>query len=144
MKKHERITKNIEADKELMRDIASVQYYDVETFIQHGQEWIEAIKQRRMVCVIDTVSRPGMSRTMKFLSCEKYSDRKEYWQHSYWSFMKALGYSSRKHSDYFTISGCGMDMVFATNYNIIHALKRLGFISAKQCSKLAQMTPVVL
>ena len=35
-------------------------------------------------------------------------------------------------------SGCGMDMLFATNYDIIHTLHRMKFISKAKCETLAQ------
>ena len=36
------------------------------------------------------------------------------------------------------IPGCGMNMLFATNHNIIHALHRMGFMTKKVCAVLAQ------
>ena len=46
--------------------------------------------------------------------------------------------------DYFTIGGCGMDMIFHTNYTIIHRLYKLGFMTKKECEKLCQMTPSII
>ena len=56
--------------------------------------------------------------------------------------MKTLGFSpANKNSNYFRIYGCGMDMIFHTNYTIIHKLARLGFLNKKECESLAQNTP---
>jgi len=91
------------------------------------------------------ITSSGMSRTMKFTSCEFNAKDKRASYYNYYCLFIALGYSeARAKNYYFSISGCGMDMVFNTNYNIIHNLKRLGFITDEECRKLAQMTPTVL
>ena len=53
----------------------------------------------------------------------------------------ALGYSDRNKDGKFTVNGCGMDMVFHTNYSIIHSLYNLGMITKEECDSLAQNTP---
>ena len=115
---------------------------NVETFIESAEKYIKAIKDCRMLCDIGSVSQSGMSRTLKFLSCEK-GDSKYYYR-NYYSLFKSLGYSTVKSSNHFRVYGCGMDMVFATNYNIIHTLKNYGFINKELCDKLAQQTPIVI
>lgn len=142
MKKLERITKNIKADKEISKAIDKESYYEIENFIKDAQEYIKAIKDRRMINNINSVSNSGMSRTIKFLSCEKSKDSFYYRQYS--MLFTTLGYSDKNKSGYFRVNGCGMDMIFHTNYSIIHRLQRLGFISKAQCSKLAQMTPTTI
>ena len=96
--------------------------------------YIKAIKQRRMFCVIDSVSSSGMSRNIHFHSFEKKYFRQ------YWTLFKVLGYTETKNNS-FRIGGCGMDMIFYTNYNNIHTLYHLGFIDKKTCDSLSQMTP---
>jgi len=113
---------------------------EVIQFIDSAKRYIKAIKENRMICLIDTVSASGMSRTMKFISCEK--SNKTFYYSNYYKMFKQLGYKPvNKNSNYFKIHGCGMDMVFATNYNIIHDFYRLGLITKKECDKLCQMTP---
>ena len=93
-----------------------------------------------MINSIDSVSSSGMSRTIKFLSCEK--SKTNFYYRNYFGFFLALGYTPKNdRSNYFRISGCGMDMIFHTNYTIIHRLTRLGFLTKKECSILAQKTP---
>lgn len=113
-----------------------------DVFIEHAQRYIDAIRERRMICSIGSVSRSGMSRTIKFLEMHKGGDR--YSLLNFFQFFEALGYSKVKESDYFRIGGCGMDMIFHTNYSIIHTLERLGFIDKEECRKLAQATPNVV
>ena len=140
MTKIERITRNIENNSEIVKGIKNLNYYEVERFIEDATRYIKAIKEGRMINSIGHVSKSGMSRTIKFVSCER-SKSKNYYS-NYFCMFKALGYTeSRAKDHYFSIGGCGMDMIFHTNYTIIHRLSRLGFISKKECEKLAQETP---
>ena len=122
------ILKNIENDKEIKK----IEYFD---FYDNAQRYIKAIKQGRMICSIDTVSRSGMSRTLKFMEFQKSNI------YNFHAFFIALKFNQVKNSDYFRVYGCGMDMVFHTNYSIIHRLYRLGFLGYDECEKLAQLTP---
>lgn len=117
---------------------------DDSVFIDHAKRYIKAIKEGRMLCSIESVSPSGMSRVIKFVEVSRYSDRKQYAVLNFYQFFLMLGYSRAKNSDGFRINGCGMDMVFHTNYSIIHQLHHLGFITKKQCDELAQKTPHVI
>jgi len=128
--------------KEIVKRIGQHEYYSVERFASDCKAWIAAIKEGRMLCVIQSVSSSGMTRQMEFTSCEKNS-KPYYSPYSYRNYsmlFEILGYSVNR-SGYVRISGCGMDMVFNTNYCVIHSLCRMGFITKKTCSKLSQMTP---
>jgi len=139
------ITNNIAANKELTKGINKVTYYSVEQFISDAERYTRAIKENRVICNIGSVSRSGMSRTIKFVECGKPTNEGERFNYyNFYAFMSALGFTRRKDSDYFTISGCGMDMIFHTNYTIIHRLSRLGFLTPDECAKVCQMTPPVL
>lgn len=105
-----------------------------ESFADNVYRYIKATKQNRLICNIDTVSKSGMSRTMKFVEMNKNG-----YLLNYYDMLKVLGFNFK--DDYMKISGCGMDMVFATHYNIINDFKRLGFITKKTCSILEQKTP---
>jgi hypothetical protein len=138
--KIERITKKIEADKAILKAINAMSYGGIDSFIDNANAYIKAIKQGRMLNSIDTVSKSGMSRTLKFVSCEVLNNKGHF--RNYFTLFKTLGYSpAGQRSNYFRVNGCGMDMVFHTNYSIIHQLCALGFISKKECATLAQMTP---
>lgn len=63
---------------------------------------------------------------------------------TFFTLFMSLGFSEVNRSGYFRISGCGVDMIFHTNYTIIHNLRSLGFISKKECSHLAQQTPNII
>ena len=131
----------IEANKELSKKLSTMSHYNAEQFLKDAERYIKAIKERRMICNIISVSNSGMSRNLKFLSCEKSKHDKEYWYSNYFAFFKALGYTEAKEG--FRVNGCGM-VVFHTNYTNIHSLKNIGLISDKERRILAQMTPTVI
>jgi hypothetical protein len=128
----------LELPKEITKKFSK--YYSNEAFLKDAQDYINAIKERRMLCTIHSVSKSGMSRCLSFKSPQKTEDG--YYYRNYYGFFEALGFSPAKEG--FRISGCGMDMVFHTNYTIIHRLQRLGLITKEDCEKLTQETPVVL
>ena len=140
MKAEETILKNLKADKALMKGIEKLgTYYNVEYFFSDAQRYVKALKQGVTICTINSVSRSGMSRTMQFFEVRPHR------VFTFYGMFQALGYSeSRKKDGSFTISGCGMDMVFHTNYTIVRELYRYGFISKRECDKLCQQTPTVL
>lgn len=143
MKTLEKITNKLNADKEILKAINKDQYYTIDQFINDGQRYIKAIKERRMICSIGSVSSSGMSRTIKFVECSKGKIGYNYL--NFFAFFRVLGYTAvNKYGDYFRIGGCGMDMIFHTNYTIIHKLHRLGFINKPICDNLSQMTPTVI
>jgi hypothetical protein len=139
----ETIRTKIESDKELMKRINAITYYSVDLFISDVQTYIDAIREGRMLCVIPKVSPSGMSRQIKFHSWEP-TERRGYYR-QYWSLFTALGYSKARGNDNaFSINGCGMDMIFHTNYTNMHRFARWGFITKEECDHLAQQTPTVL
>lgn len=127
-----------------------LRYYSFEQFERDAQRYLKATREGRMLCIIPHVSSSGMSRNIKFMAPEK-SDRPgengqdQYYYLNFNCFFIALGYTeSRAKDGSFTISGCGMDMVFHTNYSIIHDMEGLEYITREECNVLAQKTPPVL
>lgn len=140
MKNINTITRNIENNKEIIKYINSNEYYNIDRFIADAKRYIKATKDGRMINSIGSVSASGMSRNIKFLSCEKYKHGFNY--ENYFSFFCSMGYKpTNQRSHCFKIHGCGMDMIFHTNYSIIRTLFYLGFISKKECATLEQKTP---
>jgi len=134
----------LSTNKELVKSIGKLNYYTIENFISDAKCYIKAIEQRRMICVIKSVSASGMSRQLKFNSCEKGKDG-GFWYRQYINMFLALGYSESKNNNgAFVIGGCGMDMVFHTHYSIIRSLRNMGFITDDKCRTLEQMTPTTL
>ena len=119
--------------------------YGTEQFIKQAKQYIKAIKENRMFCIIRIVSNSGMSRQIAFFSTERNKNTHRFYVSNYILLFDKLGYKeSRNNYGYFIINGCGMDMIFHTNNSIIINLHRLGFISKKQCERLEQQTPIIL
>lgn len=129
----------------VLNDYNKNKTYPISTaqFIENCLRYLKAVKQGRMMCSIDTVSQSGMSRTMRFFELSKSTSTNSYILNFY-NLFDILGYQTISNSDYFRIHGCGMDMVFNTNYNIIFKLKSLGFITQKTAKSLAQKTPHIV
>lgn len=138
----EKVRNNIKATPELIKAINKAKHYDVEQFITDGLAYIKAIKDGRMLCIIKSVASSGMSRVLVFHSCKKMGNRYVYRGHD--MLFEMLGFKMNSKRTGYVINGCGMDMVFNTNYRIIHKLERLGFIDKEECAKLAQEKPVLL
>ena len=90
MKTTANIIKAIENDKVLIKNINSMSYYSVESFIDDSKEYINAIKSERMINSIGSVSSSGMSRTIKFLSCQRNKGGKSHYYRQYWWFLRHL------------------------------------------------------
>ncbi len=141
MRKIERIKKNIENDKEIMKSINKESCYSIDTLISDIQTYIKAVKSGRILYSVESVSRSGMTRQIKVLSCEKSGKgcRTRHYYRQYITMFKVLGYSiKRGWSGTVRVFGCGMNMLFHVNYCLMHKFCRLSFISKKQCAVLAQ------
>ena len=143
--KKQRILENIENDKEIQKNLKKhdLRLMDNEGFYDNAIRYIKAIKEKRMICNIESVSRSGMSRNIKFLECSG-NKKNGFNYYNFYAFFLCLGFTPVRDNSTFRISGCGMDMIFHTNYTIIHRLQRLGFISENKCRVLAQKTPNVI
>ena len=133
---------NVQKINELLKAYNKNQKHELslDDFVMNAKRYIAACKQGRLMCSIDSVSASGMSRTLKFV--EMNGNKKNgFYVYNFWVLFKILGFQEVKHSDYFRVHGCGMDMVFHTNYSIIHDLHHIGLISKKDCLNLAQKTP---
>lgn len=135
------IKSNIVNNKELLKRINTAYYGDNEEillnyFLRDCNNWLTAIENRSMLCVVKSVSKSGMSRNFHYTSFQGSNFR------VYSCFLSALGYKLAKNNrDEITVSGCGMDMNFNTNYNICSILYKLGYTIA---DSLKQSTPSIV
>jgi hypothetical protein len=136
----ETVLEKIMADKDLLKSIRT-KGSSLEAFIEGAQDYIKAVHEGRMLCIIHSVSNSGMSRNLSFYSCEqnRYGD---HYYRNYRGLFRCLGYREAKEG--FRIGGYGMDMVFHTNYSNIHTFRRIGLLTAEECGSLSQKTPPVL
>lgn len=125
-------------NREVLKRIEANEYYSIERFEEDAKRYIKAIKENRVICNIASVSSSGMSRRLSFL--EFGVKNKRGYQMTFYSFLNCLGYKVDNNNT-FRVDGCGMDMVFHTNYSIIRDLFNMGFINEKTCKVLEQKTP---
>ena len=112
-----------------------------EQFIKQAKQYLKAIKENRMFCVIKSVSNYGMKGQIAFFSTERNKNTLS----NYTLLFNELGYKESKNNyGYFIVNGGGIGMNFHINNSIVTDLHRLGFISKKQCEKLVQQTPTIL
>lgn len=135
------VSKVIELSAEVKKAIKKNTYYSAEEFTRDANTYIEAIRGGRMLCIVKSVANSGMSRVLTFHSLE--GENSKYYR-SYRSFFEAMGYRESRSKEGFTVSGCGMDMIFHTNYSIMHDLRRMGFITESEAETLCQKTPTNL
>jgi hypothetical protein len=142
MKNLNTIKENIKNDSDFKKafknqNIWTLDEY-IDVYIQNAKRYIKAVKNRSLICTIPHVSSSGMTRCINFYQPTKNSVL------NFHSLFEMLGYRYNDNKNGFIVSGCGMDMVFHTNYSNIHHLHRLGFMSKKECSILAQNTPTYI
>lgn len=128
----------INLTNEMIKRLGNNKYYSEEDFIKDCKTYIKALKSGRLQYRVTSVSKSGMSRDILISSFEG-SMAKGYYR-NYALMLEMLGFSfASKFASEIRVKGCGMNMLFSTNYNIIHTFKNIGLINSKQCQTLAQM-----
>ena len=133
-------TTTVQLSKEVLKKLAKEKYYTADNFERDANDFVKGIEQGRVICIIGSVASSGMSRTMRFMS---FQGSESGYYRNYTMFFEVMGYKCNR-DGFFRVSGCGMDMVFATCYNVMHDLKRMGIITAEECERLAQKTPTTI
>lgn len=129
--------KNIALSQEMIKNISKKEYYSQEEFIKDCKCYIKALKSGRLQYTVTHVSNSGMSRNIFIQSYEGTMTKGHF--RTYFGMLQVLGYKeASKYSSDIRVSGCGMNMLFATNYNICHDLKRIGLINENECRTLCQ------
>ncbi len=125
----------LQLSQDVLKQISKENYYDIDSFIRDVNTYIKAVKSGRILYTVTHVSQSGMSRDISIQSFEGKTNNGSY--RSYYMMLKVMGYNFSKYND-IKVSGWGMDMLFATNYRLIHSFNRMGFINKPSCDKLAQ------
>ena len=124
----------ITLNKETIKAIDSINYYSEEDFIKDAKCYIKALQSGRLQYEVTKVASSGMSRHIRITSFEGTMARGYY--RTYIALLRALNYKFA--GDDIVVRGCGMDMRFATNYDICHTLCSMKFMSKAKCQSLAQ------
>lgn len=127
--------KKVTLSKEMLKNISKNEYYSEDNFIKDCKCYIKALKSGRLQYSVTNVSRSGMSRDIFIQSYEGTMTKGYFRQYS--MLTEILGYKRVNWAD-IRVNGCGMNMLFATNYNIIHDFKRIGLLNNEECKTLCQ------
>lgn len=126
----------IKLSNEVIKRLKKEEYYTKEAFIRDCKTYLKAVSSGRILYAVTHVSSSGMSRNISIKSFEGKISNGYY--RNYGMMLKTLGYNLNSNTLDVKVGGCGMDMVFATNYNIIGSLEFMKFISKKKSEILAQ------
>lgn len=123
--------------KEMIKRLSKEEYYTQEDFTKDIQTYIKALKEGRLQYLVMNVSSSGMNRNILIQSCEQNKNNNNFYYRQYLKMFEILGYKLDKNFN-IKVSGCGMNMLFATNYNLIRTFKNMNIITAEDCEMLAQ------
>lgn len=123
--------------KEMIKRLSKEEYYTQEDFTKDIQTYIKALKEGRLQYLVMNVSSSGMNRNISVQSCEQNKNNNNFYYRQYLKMFEILGYKLDKNFN-IKVSGCGMNMLFATNYNLIRTFKNMNIITAEDCEMLAQ------
>lgn len=122
--------------RDIIKRLDGNKYYSQEDFISDCKTYMKALQAGRVLYTVTHVSRSGMTRYIDVTSYE--GTRKKGYFRNYYTMLSVLGYSFNQCNE-IKVSGCGMDMLFATNYNIIQTFKNIGLVSKPKANRLSQM-----
>lgn len=100
---------------------------------RNAERFIKALKEERILCSVQSVSKSGMSRVIAFREIAKCGKKFTILQFDW--FLEQLGYTAK--NDGISVGGCGMDMIFHTLYSVAGTLKANGFKVPKDYMILA-------
>ena len=116
------------------------QHDHVSDFMVNAKRYIQAARESRLIITVHSIAPSGMSRKVSLYSLEKQKGEKRHWVCSFNHFARLTGKTIDGNSN-IVLQGCGTDLLWELNYDIINGLQRLGFISKKEAEVLAQRKP---
>ena len=128
---------NITLSKDTEKRLSKEEYYAKEMLLDDIQDYIKALKEGRLQYLVMSVSSNGMSRNILIQSCEQNKTNNNFYFRQYSRMFEMLNYKLDKNY-YVKVSGCGMNMLFATNYYLIQTFKSMNIISESEANILAQ------
>ena len=122
--------------QEINKNLEKMSFYSKEDLLKDCKCYIKALKAGRVQFRVTHVSKSGMSRNIFIQSFEGKMTKGYY--RTYSNMLKALGFSIVKNSNDIRVSGCGMNMLFSTNYEIMYSFLSMGIIKKRTCKILSQ------
>lgn len=114
-------------------------YLSSEEGKRNAERFIKALKERRLICSVKSVSSSGMSRIITFNEVARigYPKKKSYTLYHFNWFFKCIGYTYDNKWDAIRVNGCGMDMIFGTIYGVCETLIYYGWKLPKDWAQLS-------
>ena len=116
-------------------------YDHIEDFMKTAVQYIQGVRQRRVISCVHSVAPSGMSRKASLKMLIKCSSENSFNMLYLNAFAQLVTGDKRDKDGNIILTGCGFDVVWDLNYRIINSLCYLGFISKKECAVLAQQSP---
>ena len=105
--------------KEMKARIERMDSYDLEHYQYDYKRLVKALKEGRLLVSVISVATSGMSRTLRVFELSKSKGRNKYYFANFYLLFKAHDFNFVKSTNDIRVYGCGMDMVFATLYEIL-------------------------
>lgn len=112
-------------------------YYPEDFFLRHAREYISALREGRLCCVIDKVSRTGTSRQVRVFSLDKIQGTKRFSDYHYTRFIQMFGYKRVKNN--IVLRGVGLNVIHAMNEYICGKLRDCGMLSLKEYRRYSEI-----
>ena len=128
---------NITLSKETEKRLSKEEYYTKEMLLNDIQDYIKALKDGRLQYLVMNVSQSGMNRNILIQSCEQSKTNNSFYFRQYSRMFEMLNYKLDKNYN-IKVVGCGMNMLFATNYYLIQTFKSMNIVSENEANILAQ------
>tara|TARA_Y100000310_G_scaffold54211_1_gene49724 strand:+ start:554 stop:985 length:432 start_codon:yes stop_codon:yes gene_type:complete len=119
--------------------------YDMNGFKRDVKRYVKATEQKRLISIIRSVSKSGMSRIIDIHEMKKSSYNGNHYIRNFENMFNVLGYKYLPGQRGYRINGVGMDMNYHTHYSVIYNMAHLDMIRGKnRIGNLAQMPPVII
>ena len=128
---------NITLTEDIEKRLSKKEYYSKELLLKDIELYIKALKEGRLQYLVIKVSPDGMDRNILIQSCEHYKVTNKFYFRQYSRMFEMLNYKLDKNYN-IRVSGCGMNMLFATNNYLIQTFKSMNIISENEAEILAQ------
>ena len=116
-------------------------YCTIDEFVADASRYIAAVADGRLICANLVASKSGMSRSFSLVELTKQTKGVRSHLCSFYSLLNTLGYSIDSRTHAIRVRGCGMNMIWHTNYDIIRQLASMGLMNKTKAGRLSQLTP---
>jgi hypothetical protein len=121
-------------EAEIEKLVNAEEYYDRETFLKDAERWVSAVSSGRMICRLESISRPSGNRRFSFYACTYSKDCREYYYLNFVAFLGSLGIKVDK----LGAVRAGLSGPFGINHRVVLRLRQLGLIGKNASSVVSR------